>query len=155
LNHKAFQCQQRSNPQDHNRLEQGKQQQRQHHVAACQVVEEECEDEWNERTVNIPGIGNVPMIAAMSGDRTEKKHIFSMRNKHTSFGEVNGEALNVTCEEFKQMQREDVNLSKYWKIAEEQKDDGAKTKFAVQDEILYRIHKAAPDMDPVEQVCVQ
>jgi len=28
-------------------MEQDKQQQRQHHVAACQVVEEECEDEWN------------------------------------------------------------------------------------------------------------
>jgi len=52
------------------------------------------------------------------------------------------------------MQRGDVNLSKYWKIAEEQKDDGAKTKFVVQDEILYRIYKAAQDMDPVEHVCV-
>jgi len=64
------------------------------------------------------------------------------------------EALNVTCEEFKQMQTEDVNLSKYWKIAEEQKYDRAKAKFVVQDDILYRIYKAAPDMDPVEQVCV-
>ena len=76
-------------------MEQGKQQQWQHHVAACQVVEEEYEDEWNERTVNIPGIGNVPMIAAMSADRTEKKQIISMRNKHTSFGEVNGEQVEL------------------------------------------------------------
>jgi len=30
-------------------MEQGKQQQWQHHVASCQVVEQECEDEWNER----------------------------------------------------------------------------------------------------------
>ena len=52
------------------------------------------------------------------------------------------------------MQTEDVNLSKYWKIAEEQKYDRAKAKFVVQDDILYRIYKAAPDMDPVEQVCV-
>jgi len=29
-------------------MEQGKQQQRQHQVAACKVVEEECEDEWNK-----------------------------------------------------------------------------------------------------------
>jgi len=50
------------------------------------------------------------------------------------------------------MQREDVNLPKYWKLAEEQKDDRAKAKFVVQDEILYRNHKAAPNMDPVEQI---
>ena len=41
-------------------------------MAACQVVEEEYEDEWNERTVNIPGIGNVPVIAAVSDSRSEK-----------------------------------------------------------------------------------
>ena len=48
-----------------------------------------------ERRVNIPGIGNVPMIAALSGDRTEKKQIISTRNKHTSFGEVNGEQVEL------------------------------------------------------------
>ena len=42
-----------------------------------------------ERTVNIPGIGNVPMIAAMSDSRSEKRQITNKRNKHTSFGEVN------------------------------------------------------------------
>jgi len=89
LNHKAFECPQRSNPQDQNRKEQGKQQQWQHHVAACQVVEEEYENEWNERTVNIPGIGNVPVIAAVSDSRSEKRQITNKRNKHTSFGEVN------------------------------------------------------------------
>lgn len=49
------------------------------------------------------------------------------------------------------MQR-DVNLNKYWKLAEEQKKDEAK--FVVQDDILYRIYKAGPQTDPVEQVCV-
>jgi len=61
-------------------------------VAACQVVEEEYKNEWNERTVNIPGIGNVtnvPMIAAVSDSRSEKRQITNKRNKHTSFGEVN------------------------------------------------------------------
>ena len=67
-------------------MEQGKQQQRQHHVAACQVVEEECEDEWNERRVNIPGIGNVPMIAAVSGEMTGKKQ--NIYNNHTSLSKV-------------------------------------------------------------------
>jgi len=48
-----------------------------------------------------------------------------------------------------------VNLNKYWKLAEEQKkDDGAEAKFVVQDDILYRIYKAGPQTDPVEQVCV-
>ena len=56
-------------------------------MAACQVVEEECEDEWNERRLNIPGIGNVPMIAAMSGERTERQ-IIDMRNKRASVGEA-------------------------------------------------------------------
>ena len=81
-----------------------------------------------------------------------QKQAYAIAAKPLKIKEV--EALNVTCEEFKQMQREDVNLSKYWKVAKEQKDDGAKAKFVVQDEILYRIYKAAPNMDPVEQVCV-
>ena len=39
----------------------------QHRVAACQVVEDRVDgDEWSERKVNLPGIGSVPMIAAMS-----------------------------------------------------------------------------------------
>ena len=54
-------------------MEHGKQQQWQHHVAAYQVVEEEYEDEWNERRVNIPGIGNVPVIAAVTDSRSEKR----------------------------------------------------------------------------------
>ena len=58
-------------------------------MAACQVVEEECEDEWNKRRVNIPGIGNVPLIAAVSDSRSEKRQIINKRNKHTSYGEVN------------------------------------------------------------------
>ena len=58
-------------------------------MAASQIVEEECEDEWNERRVNISGIGNVPMIAAVSDSRSEKRQITNKRNKHTSFGEVN------------------------------------------------------------------
>jgi len=55
-------------------------------VAACQVVEEECEDEWNERRVNIPGISNVPTIAAMSGEMTGKKQ--NIYNNHTSLSKV-------------------------------------------------------------------
>ena len=43
----------------------------------------------DERTVKILGIGNVPMIAAMSDSRSEKRQITNKRNKHTSFGEVN------------------------------------------------------------------
>jgi len=42
----------------------------------------------DERTVKILGIGNVPMIAAMSDSRSEKRQITNKRNKHT-FGEVN------------------------------------------------------------------
>ena len=38
------------------------------------------------------------------------------------------------------------------KLAEEQKYDGAKANFVVQDEILYRNYKAEPNMDPVEQI---
>jgi len=65
------------------------------------------------------------------------------------------ETLNVSCDEFKLMQKEDENLTKYWKLAEEQKKvDEAKAKFIVQDEILYRVYKAGPHADPVEQVCV-
>jgi len=48
-----------------------------------------------QRRVNIPEIGNVPMIAAMSGERTKKRQIISMRNKYTSFGEVNGEQVKL------------------------------------------------------------
>jgi len=103
LNHKAFQCPQRSNLQDKNRLEQGKQQQRQHHVAACQVVEEECEDEWNERTVNIPGISNVPMIDAVTDSKSEKRQIANKRNKHTSFGEVNNVRVELLTERFRKL----------------------------------------------------
>jgi len=49
---------------------------------ACQVVEEKCDDEWNERKINITGIGNAPNIAAKSGSRTEKRQITNKRNKH-------------------------------------------------------------------------
>jgi len=55
----------------------------QHRVAACQAVEEKnVEEEWTERKVNIPGIGSVPMIAAMSNSQTDKKRqILDMRKK--------------------------------------------------------------------------
>jgi len=63
------------------------------------------------------------------------------------------EALDISCDEFKQMQKEDENLNKYWKLAaEQQSDDEAKAQFLVRDEVLCRVYKAGPHADPTEQV---
>ena len=50
-------------------------------MAACQVVEERVdEDEWSERKVNLPGIGSVPMIAAMSNSIDDgRRQVLDMR----------------------------------------------------------------------------
>jgi len=92
INHKAFSCPQRAAQNSQHNEGQVKQQ---HRVAACQVVEEKnVEEEWTERKVNIPGIGSVPMIAAMSNSQIDKKRqILDMRKNHTSYGEVNGEEV--------------------------------------------------------------
>jgi len=60
-------------------MEQGRQQQLLHKVAACQVVEEKCQDSGNT-----PGNSNVPMIAVISGE-----------SRRTSCGEVNAEEVEL------------------------------------------------------------
>ena len=63
-------------------------------------------------------------------------------------------ALNISCEEFKQMQKEDEKLEKYWKLADQQQSSvKSKTKFVKNDGILYRIYRDGPHVDPIEQVC--
>ena len=99
MEHKAFACPQRFQ-QSTNRAEQGGKQQT---IAACQVVEEKCDDEWNERTVNIPGISNVPMIDAVTDSKSEKRQIANKRNKHTSFGEVNNVRVELLTERFRKL----------------------------------------------------
>ena len=65
------------------------------------------------------------------------------------------EALNISCDEFKQMQKEDEKLEKYWKLADEQQSSvKSKAKFVNNDGILYRIYRDGPHIDPIEQVCV-
>jgi len=65
------------------------------------------------------------------------------------------EALNISCEKFKQLQKEDEGLTRYWKLAaEEQSSKDAKAEFSVKEGVLYRKYKAGPHSDPVEQVCV-
>ena len=65
------------------------------------------------------------------------------------------EALNISCDEFKQMQKEDEKLEKYWKLADEQQSSmKSKVKFVINDGILYRIYRDGPHVDPIEQVCV-
>ena len=91
MKHKAFACPQRFH-QSLNGAEQGG---TQHTIAACQVVEEKCGDEWNEKKINIPGIGNAPILAAKSSSRTEKRQIVNKRSKHTRFGEVNNERVEL------------------------------------------------------------
>jgi len=68
-----------------------------HRVAACEVVERVKEaGKWNERKLNIPGIGNIPLVAAMSNSRLdEERQILDMRNNHTSFGMVNGREVEL------------------------------------------------------------
>ena len=43
------------------------------------------------REVNLPGIGSVPMIAAMSNSIDDgKRQVLDMRRNHNSYGLVNG-----------------------------------------------------------------
>ena len=89
IGHKAFTCPQWSGQQNQHKDRRNSQQ---HRVAACQVVEErEDEDEWSDRKVNIPGIGSVRMIAAMSNSIEDgRRQVLNMRRNHNSYGLVNG-----------------------------------------------------------------
>ena len=92
--HRAYSCPQRATLQDDNKEHRNGQQ---HKVAACKVIEETNNDnEWNEREFKIPGIGKVPMIAAMSNSRlVDRRHILNMRNTYTSYRTVNDEEVEL------------------------------------------------------------
>jgi len=65
------------------------------------------------------------------------------------------EALNISCEKFKQLQKEDKGQSRYWKLAtKQQSSEDAKAEFSVKEGVLYRKYKGEPHSDLVEQVCV-
>lgn len=65
------------------------------------------------------------------------------------------EALNLTVDEFRRMQKTDPNLEKYWKLGEEvvPNSEDSKIKFAIKNDILYRHYKNGSS-EVVKQVMV-
>ena len=61
------------------------------------------------------------------------------------------EALNITTEQFKKMQRDDPELKKYWRLAEKP-DETGRSWYCVEQEILYRRYRNEKTGNDVKQL---
>jgi hypothetical protein len=65
------------------------------------------------------------------------------------------EALNLSVEQFRQLQKEDQNLVKYWQMAKNTEDDqNDKIRFVIENEILYREYKIGSNGDAIRQLMI-
>jgi len=83
--HKAFTCPQKASGNNQNK-------QHGHNVVACHTMNSEsCEC----RVVNVPGVGKIPKIAAMSNSAIREREILDTSRSPVSRGEANG--VEVEC----------------------------------------------------------
>ena len=83
--HKAFTCPQKVSGNNQNK-------QHGHKIAACQTING---DSYENRVVNVPGVGKIPKIAAMSNSAVREREILDMSRSPVSTGEANG--VEVEC----------------------------------------------------------
>ena len=66
------------------------------------------------------------------------------------------DALNLSPNEFSNLQREDKTLSEYWRLAEisDENNNTDKVQFKIKNDVLYREYQSGPHDDVIEQVIV-
>ena len=66
------------------------------------------------------------------------------------------EALNLSVEQFRQLQKEDQNLVKYWQMAKTSKVDlkNEKIRFVIENDVLYREYKIGSNGDIIRQLMI-
>ena len=113
------------------------------------VMSQTTEQIENDRSRSCESVDQEITAAVQTRSQVDKESRPLKPLKLTKF-----ETLNLSVDEFRQMQTADPNLDKYWKLAREvdSNRDDSKVRFTIKNDILYRHYKNGPTCEVVKQV---